>query len=259
MTGEKAGAVALPSLWCKKLKQVGLYKTGLAAASLFGGYCLGELLYVAVNTPRLPEAPGPVLGGSSRTSASSKSIRLLCLGDSVAAGCGLQSNDEACAGVFARATSEALGGRDVTWRVLARNGYTANRIERKHVPRIGSFDPDLVLLSVGVNNLLAMQSSAVFENELTSLLRSIRRSVPAHASVVVMGMPPMSMFVALTPLLRVYAGHKAKQFNEVMAKVCNNLQRELEQEEEEESQDSRFKQIVHIDYQGTFWDTSISL
>ena len=107
--------------------------------------------------------------------------------------------------------------------------------------------PDVVLLSVGVNNLLEMQSSAVFEQELTSLLRSVRKSVPDHTSVVVVGMPPMSMFVALTPLLRICAGYKAKQFNEVMAKVCRKMQDSIEAEQ---GKRTRFKQIVHIDYQG---------
>ena len=220
---------------CKKLRKMGWYKAAFSAASLFGSYCLGELLYVAYKTPRLPEAPGPV-----QSELRKGAIRLLCLGDSVAAGCGLKSNDEACAGTFARATSRALQ-KPVDWRVIARNGYTAKRIQQKHVHRIADYQPDVVVLSVGVNNLLEMQSEMQFEKELTDLLHALRKKIGREACIVVLGMPPMSMFVALTPLLRMYAGYKAKQFNQVMARVCGKLAG---------TSTKPGKQIVHVDYQG---------
>ena len=180
----------------------------LAAA---GAWFVGELAYVAINTPRLPEAPGPTTGVAEPKEGergTKEAVRLLCLGDSVAAGCGLRSNEEACAGTFARHFAQ-VSGRKVQWRVLARNGYTAKRIEEKHLKRI-DIDPDVVVLSVGVNNLLERQSEAALEADLSSLLDSLRAKVGPEAAIVVLGMPPMSMFVALTPILRRLAGAKAR-------------------------------------------------
>ena len=178
-------------------------------------------------------------------------MKLLCLGDSVAVGCGLKSNDEACAGNFARAAEKALG-RPVSWEVVGKNGVTAKQIETKFVPKIGEWcdsKPDIIVLSVGVNNLLAMQGEAHFEKDLTQLLRSIVSKVDGHSSIVLMGMPPMSMFVALTPLLRKAAGYKAKQFNQVMARVCERFQAGSG------GGTGSSRQVVHADYQ----DSSIGL
>ena len=56
--------------------------------------------------------------------------------------------------------------------------------------------------SVGVNNILQMHSSDRFTSELESLLEAIDRKTNRHSAVMVMGLPPMSMFVALPPLLQ---------------------------------------------------------
>ncbi|QDZ25126.1 hypothetical protein HOP50_16g76730 [Chloropicon primus] len=208
----------------------------LVPLGLAGAYFLSELGYVAMFTPRLPEAPGPTKGLADESKGSEgskgKALRMVCIGDSVAAGCGLTSNEEACAGTFARHLSKH-SGRPVSWRVIGRNGYEAARIEKNHVKRIPG-NPDVVVLSVGVNNLLAMQSDAVFKEELRSLLSAIRAKVGEHSAIILLGMPPMSMFVALTPLLKRLAGAKAKAFNGVMAKVCSALP----------------GTVIHVDYTG---------
>ena len=238
---------------CARLRRgrraLGMSSTAAAASigtlvplSLFGGYCLGELAYVILRTPRLPEAPGPVKGRAQGAKESSRRdpLRILCLGDSVAAGCGLESNEGACAGIFARHAAKHFG-LPVEWTVLARNGYTAKRIEEKHVKRIEAPYPELIILSVGVNNLLAMHSESQIETDLTSLLGAVRAKVGPTATIVVLGVPPMSMFVALTPLLRLLAGRKAKQFDRVMARVCGGGHGH-----QDEAGSSR---LVHCDYQ----------
>ena len=195
----------------------------VAPFALFGAYFLGELAYVAAFTPRLPEAPGPTTGVADETKegeegSARREVSMVCVGDSVAAGCGLRSNEEACAGAFARGFSRATNRR-VRWEVIGRNGYTASRCEQKHVKRIKG-RPDVVVLSVGVNNLLHNHSAATFETELKTLIASLRQRCGPMCQIVLLGMPPMSMFVALTPLLRILMGRKASTFNSVMEKVC---------------------------------------
>ncbi len=188
------------------------------AALLVPCYCVGELLYVAAKTPRLPRAPGPRTGLASPQAAKEKEedaerergrgwswaspgrkvddsgagekrpLRLLALGDSAAVGCGLQSNEEACAGTFARATERALG-KAVVWEVVGKNGANAKQMEEKFVPKIGEWchaRPDRIVRSVGVNNLLEMQREANFERDLTSLLRAITEKVDGHSCIVVL-------------------------------------------------------------------------
>lgn len=88
----------------------------VAPFALFGAYFLGELAYVAAFTPRLPEAPGPTTGVADETKegeegSARREVSMVCVGDSVAAGCGLRSNEEACAGAFARGFSRATNRR----------------------------------------------------------------------------------------------------------------------------------------------------
>ena len=55
----------------------------------------------------------------------------------------------------------------------------------------------------------------------------------------------MSMFVALTPLLKLYAGRRTRQFNKVMARVCRTFQ------EHPGRGNKGGHRVIHADYQGS--------
>ena len=101
--------------------------------------------YVRRTVPVLPEPPGSRHG----TRGSGPLIRLLILGDSAAAGVGAVSQTEALSGQLVAALA---ADRQVTWRLIARSGYTTRGLlsHLQQHPLAGEWD--VAVISLGVND-----------------------------------------------------------------------------------------------------------
>ncbi|MFD7510147.1 SGNH/GDSL hydrolase family protein [Streptomyces sp. NPDC059853] len=149
------------------------------------------------DTPRLPEADG--LDGTEGT-GDGPPLRLLVLGDSLAAGCGVDHNSEGLAGVIARALAQQHG-RPVAWQVLARRGATIASALDTLVPRIRTV-PDVVVISLGINELTRFRSLRRWRALVRRFLSELRCRVGDEPVVVFCGLPPVGRFPALPQPLR---------------------------------------------------------
>jgi lysophospholipase L1-like esterase len=148
------------------------------------------------DTPRLPNANEPWSG----VVAGPDPIRLLVLGDSTAAGVGAETQDAALPGNLARVLA-ARFERGVTWRTVGENGATTRDLLERHLPDATAEPADLVFLSVGANDALAIRSRTAFARDLARLLGELRRANP-RATLLVSSMPGFDQFELLPEPLR---------------------------------------------------------
>lgn len=124
--------------------------TGLSRAAMLAALpvLLSQGRAAQRSTPRLPDAEGcSGVAGTGRPSSS-----VLVVGDSVAAGVGVDHQVNCLAGRLASRLAVATD-RAVAWSVLARTGAKASGV-RRLVEAAGTLaDPDLVVLSVGIDVL----------------------------------------------------------------------------------------------------------
>jgi lysophospholipase L1-like esterase len=177
------------------------------------------------DTPRLPDAPLPWSGrveasgadngsgasgndatGSSAPGSSDsggearRTLHLLVIGDSTAAGVGVDDADLGLGGQLAHALA-ARTGRPVEWRAVGRNGATARDLVRHFMHSALEGPADLVFLSVGANDALGMRSARAFRRDVGRLVSETFAAHPA-AILLMSSLPAFFRFQLLPDPLR---------------------------------------------------------
>lgn len=157
------------------------------------------------STPRLPDAPLPWHGrvdpgGSGGGERASRPLHLLVIGDSTAAGVGVDHADLGLGGRLAEALAVRTG-RPVHWRAAGRNGATAGDLVRQYLTPALVEPTDLVFLTVGANDALALRSANAFRRDIR---RIIQRTFAAHpeAALLMSSLPAFFRFSLLPDPLR---------------------------------------------------------
>ena len=163
-------------------------------------------------TPVLPEAPGPREGDVG----TGEPLRLVCLGDSTIAGVGL---DDSTLAVTCQLARRLAHGHHVTWRAVGRTGATAATARSELVPLLTDSPADVLVLSVGVNDVLRGRSQRRFVDDVQGLIEAARARV-GRPLVVLSGLPPVHRFPLLPPVARRVAGHRARALDAGLAKVA---------------------------------------
>ena len=170
----------------------------------------------------LPDAGGERTG---RTGTGDPAVKLLVLGESTVAGLGAKTHETALAGQFARFLSEKIG-KAVEWRVIGKNGVTAERAMLELVPQIPPGEKfDYILLGVGGNDVLKLSSPRKWRRDMSELLRIMRRKNP-QAVIFMTNAPAVHLSPVLPQPIRFILGslsrlHDAnsKQFTQRWRKV----------------------------------------
>ncbi|WP_116952954.1 SGNH/GDSL hydrolase family protein [Jiangella endophytica] len=142
-------------------------------------------------------------------------LRVAVLGESTAAGSGVDSHDDGFAGALADALA-ARSGRPVDWEVAAQFGATARRVRYRLLPRLTG-DYDVAVLLAGANDVLTRRPPADWGADLAVIVDGLAARA---ARVVVAGVPPFGLFPALPRTLRRYLGERAAALDEVARQVC---------------------------------------
>ena len=161
-------------------------------------------LYVRKVTPRLPEAAGVRRGETGV----GPPLRLLILGDSAAAGVGVESQQQALAGQLAQ---RLAGSFRLSWQLWAANGQTSSQCLQ--LLELKTPEPfDAVLVSLGVNDLTGGLPLNAWLRRQSLLAERLRGTFSAR-HVLFTPLPPMHHFPALPQPLRWVLGERANQFN----------------------------------------------
>jgi lysophospholipase L1-like esterase len=142
-------------------------------------------------------------------------LRVAVLGDSTVTAPGVAGPDEIWVSLVCQSLSESF---HVTLRSFAVGGSMAhNLVEKQLQPALG-FDPDLVFLSVGANDVLKGVSPSRFEENLDTLVSAFRDE---GVAVVQSGVGDLGTIPRLMPPLRNIFSRRALRFNAIHEKVAS--------------------------------------
>lgn len=164
-----------------------------------------------------PPAGGPTTGvtGAPPGGSGAPPLRLAVLGDSSAAGCGVDRHEDGFTGSLA-AELAARTGRAVQWQVVGRFGATSRRIRHRLLPEVGD-GLDLAVLLAGGNDVLSRREPREWHEHLVALVDGL---LARAEHVVVTGVPPFRLFPAVPGALGRVLQARADVLDELSRAVC---------------------------------------
>ncbi len=164
---------------------------------------------------RLPGAAGERKGSTGEPPA----LHLLALGDSIIDGVGIDTVHNAMPVRLAHAIADRTG-QAVSWELHGQSGHAITdvieRLDRLEAAR----PPNLVLLSVGVNDVTGLSSKKAWRGRLNELLGTIRARWP-QSLIVFAGLPPMGLFPLPPNPLKFSLGLRAGDFDRIAAGIVS--------------------------------------
>ncbi|MFL4470518.1 SGNH/GDSL hydrolase family protein [Tateyamaria armeniaca] len=168
-------------------------------------------LWVAARATRLPEAAGPRQGQSGQGTP----LRLLILGDSSAAGVGVDHQDNALSG---RLVARLAATHSVDWHLWARSGLTTSSALRLLAAQeTRAFD--IAVLALGVNDVKNGVHLRRWQTNYQRLIAVLRTRLNVR-QIYASGVPPLGSFPLLPDPLRSVLGARADRFDAALGAIC---------------------------------------
>lgn len=214
VTAAPAEAPMSLGAWARKL-------AGRAIVYALFPIALSQAFALRRHALRLVPAVGPPNGKIGR----GEPLHFLAIGDSIIAGVGARRIRLSTVGHVVRFMSGRLA-REINWHSAGMIGASAKRVRRDVLPQLPQQPFDAILLSVGVNDVLKLERSARFRQQLRKLIRDLRAHSP-NAVIAYLGLPPLDEFPKLRRPLRWVVGLRVRRFDavarEAVARVPNAL------------------------------------
>jgi lysophospholipase L1-like esterase len=144
--------------------------------------------------------------------------RYVILGDSTAAGVGTDEEH----GIARQTTRQLETSHRVEMTNLSVSGARIGNVRREQLPRAERLHPDLVLLSVGANDVIHLTSVASMRSDLRAIVKRLRIANPMVA-IVITGSPDMGAPPRIPRLLRGIAAWKTRQVNRMFIAEAASL------------------------------------
>lgn len=176
----------------------------LFSTLLFWPVLLWQAKRVRKSTLRLPEAAG----ARSGVTGNGPPLRLLICGDSAAAGVGIAHQQHALSGQL---VTQLAKHYQLSWVLHAKTGLNCQGLMAylQHLPE----QPfDLVVVSVGVNDVTGLTTNQKFQRHITQLATMLQQRYKA-SQILFSAIPPMQHFSALPSPLKLWLGYKAAVLN----------------------------------------------
>ena len=164
----------------------------------------------------LPAARGPSNG---QVGEGSSSLLLLGIGDSIIEGLGVAHVEEALTRQLALKLHQQ-NSRPILWQTQGRNGDRVRDLIAR-LPLLDGVEPDLVLVSIGVNDVSHLTSVTRWQWEVTHLIAELK--LRFSAPIVFLGIPPMGQFSALPQPLRFALGVRARLLDQTLQQAAKLL------------------------------------
>ena len=176
-------------------------------------FVIPQALKVRKNAPRFADAEGEIEGFIGK----GKPVKLLGIGDSIIAGVGTSHVSKSWMGQTGKCLSEQLRSQ-IDWTKMAETGAKLEKINLKFLNKMQNHRFDIVIISVGVNDVTGLSKISKWKQQLNLMLKTIKTQSP-NSIVAISGLPPMHVFPLLPQPLRYLLGLRAKIFDEVIQKV----------------------------------------
>jgi lysophospholipase L1-like esterase len=166
--------------------------------------------------PSLPEAKGQE---GTAPACEKKRLRILTIGESSIAGVGVETHEEGFTGTLAKELSKLLK-TTVDWKVYAKRGFTAKRVQEDIVPKITETEKDVDLLVVGIggNDTFQLNRPKRWKRDMQRLIYELQikfKDVP----IVFIDLPPVRELPAFTKTIKLILGH----LREMLAEELDRL------------------------------------
>jgi lysophospholipase L1-like esterase len=162
---------------------------------------------------RLPEAEGDRSGFTGQ----GRSLQLLAMGDSIIAGVGTGTMQHSLPVQFAKALAK-IRNCCVHWQVDGETGADISQLRHRIRQTAQDQKADVILISIGVNNVTGLCSTRQWRLELNALVTEIKSRWP-QARLIFVGLPPMGQFPLPPQPLRFTLGRRAATLDGIAASV----------------------------------------
>ncbi|MGE0101591.1 MAG: SGNH/GDSL hydrolase family protein [Blastocatellales bacterium] len=179
---------------------------------------MAQGLWVRLTTPRLPGAAGPCEG---LVPGDAPELSIAVLGESPVAGIGAPDHGLALTGQIARSLNRRQG-RAVRWLALGRSGANARQVRDELVPHLRGRRTDGVVIVLGVNDAIELNSPEKWKSDMRSLIGAVRNELGA-VRIVLAGAPPLDSFPALPARLRSFLGARSRRLDRELAALAAEL------------------------------------
>ena len=168
---------------------------------------LGQAFFVRRKVQQLPEAAGDRTGRIGDGAP----LRLLIIGDSSAAGVGVDTQEQALLG---QVVSRLAAGQNVSFRLLAQTGART----KDAFGWLDGLDEtfDVAVIALGANDVTKGTALSAFLTQQQHLWQRLQDEFGVR-QILVTAMPPIDRFPALPQPMRLVLGQRAKVFSNALA------------------------------------------
>jgi lysophospholipase L1-like esterase len=170
-------------------------------------------MWMRSTTKMAPPATGPTSGTVGTTSRTP--LRIAVVGESTAAGCGVDNHDDGFTGCLAREIT-ARTQRPVQWQVVGQFGATARRIRYRLLPQLGE-DLNVAVLLAGGNDVMSGRNPDQWRDDVSAIVDDLMERAD---HVVVAGIPPFALFPSMPTTLGRYLSERAAALDDVSRQIC---------------------------------------
>ena len=188
------------------------------------------------DTIRLPEPHGErhghlqlnqstnTLSANTQKDGIQKTLNIMVVGDSAAAGVGSQTQQEALVGKLIPALQQQSAIHtqfdELTWSLQATTGHTSFDILRRlYILPTPSQAVDVMVLSVGVNDTTANVSARKWQQQIEDIIAIAQRKFGVR-ELIFSSLPPMAQMPAIPTPLNNFIGAKASTLDSILQQVC---------------------------------------
>ena len=169
--------------------------------------------HVKKKTPKLFEPHGIREGQIGE----GKSLSILIVGDSAAAGVGVENQNEALSGAI---LNELKDEYSINWKLHAKSGHSTPKVIQ-HISYLENKHYDVVVTSVGVNDVVTFMEPQSWIDKQHKLYQFIDDKF-SPSLIIAAGVPPMHLFPALPNPLAWLFGLYATSMNDKLEKFVEN-------------------------------------
>ena len=183
------------------------------------------------DTVRLPEPNGERHGQvqlndaiESLKEAHKRTLNLMVVGDSAAAGVGSETQQEALVGNLIPVLTQQSAIQNqfdiLNWSLQATTGHTSFDILRRLYVLLAPSQPvDVMVLSVGVNDTTSKVSVDKWQQQIENIIAIAQRKFGVR-ELIFLSLPPMAQMPAIPAPLSNFVGAKASILDKTLQQVC---------------------------------------
>lgn len=166
--------------------------------------------FVRKTALKLPEANGPREGQAG----AGERLTILIIGDSAAAGVGVETQTDGLSGVL---VSNLSKDHSIRWQLIAKTGNNTEATLEQIKRQVMLDDIDLVITSLGINDVTGGKSRRQWLEQQKELHEYCLHSLSVK-HILVSGLPPLAKFPLVPQPLRWVLGQRALDFDQQLIK-----------------------------------------